>query len=78
MIPLRHDVASDIDATMNADRAPDSERDRFRKPPAEMRKARTIPTNVRAISSLGTSLGIADIIGDDASRARGGCFVLST
>jgi hypothetical protein len=75
---LRHDVASDTDATTNADRAPDSERDRFRKPPAEMRKARTNPTHNLTISSPGTTLDIADIIGDDASRARGGCFVLST
>ena len=62
MIPFRHDVASESEATKNADSAPDLERDRFLRPLLEILRARKRPMNVRAMSVAGTA-GIAEIIG---------------
>jgi len=76
VIPFRQDVANARDATTNADRAPDLERDLFRKPLLDMRRARNNPINVRAMSVVtGIPADIADIIGD--AWRRGVCRMLA-
>jgi len=64
-MPFRHDVANDNDATMNADKAPDFDRDRFRKPLLEIRRARTIPTVVRTMSAAGAVANADEKSGGD-------------
>ena len=64
------------DATINAERAPDWLRDRFRRPLLEMRLARMTPRNVLMMSAAGT-VGIADIRGDAWREVEVCCCVLA-
>ena len=57
-------MASESDATMNADSAPDEESDFFFNPEFDIRRARYKPMDVRITSAADTAAGIADMSAD--------------